>query len=259
VLVEPRRAIVVFALAPEEEARRKPLVEAGSRRSSEAVYRHLLDRALTTAAAVPEARISLVTTGDLLLARRAANAYVSGDRLAVRSQDGATFAERLRHAVEAEFAAGFAQVLVVGTDTPELTSAHLVDAFAALDGGDTSAVLGPSVDGGYYLLGLSSFSAAAFERIVFGGSTVAVATAHALSRAGFRVQALEPLGDLDRLADVIALLRRLAIDPAQQDSLRRVLRDLLASAGPSPAPESTSPHLSSQRSQANARGPPLVP
>lgn len=77
-------------------------------------------------------------------------------------QKGHSFGERLCNAIEEGFAAGYGRLLVCGTDTPGLGATQLIDAAAAL--ATQSLVLGPSADGGVYLIGLT---AKAYSREAF--------------------------------------------------------------------------------------------
>ena len=68
-------------------------------------------------------------------------------------QDGADLGERIHRAFLKGFGLGFRQVVLIGTDCPELSSFLVDSAFDALDGHD--AVIGPARDGGFYLVGLN--------------------------------------------------------------------------------------------------------
>lgn len=67
-------------------------------------------------------------------------------------QDGNSFGERLSRAMQSLFDRGFENLVVIGNDSPDLTTAMLREAVASL--GDKEAVLGPADDGGVYLIGL---------------------------------------------------------------------------------------------------------
>jgi hypothetical protein len=105
----------------------------------------------------------------------------------------------LRHATSRVFTEGAHRVVVIGTDSPWISEREIKQAFAALQEHDL--VIGPSRDGGYYLLGLASPTPCLFEGIAWStpkvlAQTLAVARRHRLS-----VHHL-PLGyDVDRLAD----------------------------------------------------------
>ena len=101
--------------------------------------------------------------------------------------------------MSAAIAAGLqraAAVVIVGADIPSLEAADIEAACAALtDGYD--AVLGPAVDGGYYLIGLRAHHAVLFEGIPWGTAGVYQATLACLHRMGLRCHQLPRRRDLD--------------------------------------------------------------
>src|SRR6185369_13268878 len=80
-------------------------------------------------------------------------ALLPGARLVVAdAQRGASFAERLGNAVRDAAAIGFSEIVAVPCDVPALSAGELAAAFDALASGETP--LGPSPDGGVYLIGM---------------------------------------------------------------------------------------------------------
>jgi hypothetical protein len=124
-------------------------------------------------------------------------------------QVGRDLGERLAFAFQAHFTAGVEKVVVVGTDTPWMSPQHIVRAFALLDRADV--VLGPTADGGYYLVGARRLVPKMFRGIRWGTSRVFAQTKAALRKAGASFRLLPRDFDLDRPADlrrVAQLLRR---------------------------------------------------
>ena len=139
-------------------------------------------------------------------------------------QEGADLGERLRHAAETALKeAPF--VVIVGSDMPELQQQTVRDAFRQLEAG-VPVVLGPSADGGYYLIGLRRETLAAVD--LFGGipwstDQVAEITRERCRQAGLEIGLL-PLGhDIDTPEDLEGLAERLRSAPASRCSFTRVL------------------------------------
>lgn len=124
-----------------------------------------------------------------------------------RAQQGGDLGERMSRAFAAHFDRGDRPVLAIGADAPGVGPAIMREAVQAL--GEADVVLGPALDGGYYLLGLNRPAPSLFEGVPWGTCrvlqvTVALCVAHDL-----RVRRLAPLRDLDTAADLEALgLRR---------------------------------------------------
>src|SRR6185312_13539911 len=189
------RIVLIFARAPRDERRAKPLADGAPAAAVEALHDRLLQRTMAVARASGVAT-RLVTTAETRSCGGAAE-------LDVVLQQGATFAERLENAVADAFAAGFGDVVVVGADTPALEPKHLRRAFGELAAArGPCAVVGPACDGGYYLLALNAFCAAAFRRVPLGTARAFGATVDALEHAGFAVATLPPLRDVDDGGDV---------------------------------------------------------
>lgn len=125
----------------------------------------------------------------------------------VFGQTGGDLGSRMSAAAAQVSAAPGGPVIILGTDVPTLTTATLRTAADLLAAG-ADAVLGPAMDGGYYLIGLPGPDTAAFaiEPRQWGGDQVLAATLAALALSGRVPALLEPLPDLDTPADARALL-----------------------------------------------------
>ncbi len=108
--------------------------------------------------------------------------------------------QRLSRATERAFKTGADVVLLLGADSPTLPPSFLASAFAALEAHD--AALGPTDDGGYYVLGMRRFWPELFERIDWGTERVAEQTRHRADAAGIDLEELDAWYDLDRFADL---------------------------------------------------------
>lgn len=125
-----------------------------------------------------------------------------GNHLDIRPQSGSDLGERMHRALARGLEDGFDAAICVGTDAPGLTAAHLAQAQEALEEADV--VVGPSRDGGYYLIGVNRTAPELFRDIPWSTDRVLDATRVAAKRAGLRVAELPTLNDVDTAADLWA-------------------------------------------------------
>lgn len=147
-----------------------------------------------------------------------------GRAVEVREQAGGGLGDRLAHAARCAIEGGAPAVVLVGSDAPQLGGAQVREALDAL--AHTDVVLGPALDGGYYLV---AFSARAADRAVgplfgshvaWGTGSVLDDTLAATRSAGLAVHLLEPLADVDRPEDLAAWEALLADDERARHEAR---------------------------------------
>lgn len=114
-------------------------------------------------------------------------------------QKGRGLGERMRNALFEAIDRGAEQAVLVGTDIPHLTADHLEDAFDALNRSDL--VLGPSHDGGYWLVGMRR-KADIFQGIQWGSANVLNQTLAAAQKHGLSFNCVQTLNDMDTEADL---------------------------------------------------------
>ncbi len=127
---------------------------------------------------------------------------------APHTQHGTGLGERLQSAFEALLPGTYDSALVIGSDTPPLTAMHLDEAFDALEQHDV--VLGPTVDGGYWCIGLRRTAPALFAGIPWSTREVLTRTLVHAHTAGLRAATVATLDDLDTPRDVAMLAGALA-------------------------------------------------
>ncbi len=117
-----------------------------------------------------------------------------------RHQRGNDLGERMNNAFDKGFAEGYSPVIIIGSDLPGMHAQLLSEAFTALHTHDT--VLGPTVDGGYYLLGLNAPLPALFQHKQWSTSTVFSDSASDLVMHGRTCHLLPILRDVDTVEDL---------------------------------------------------------
>jgi hypothetical protein len=120
-------------------------------------------------------------------------------------QRGDGFGERLLRAAEDILALGFGAVCLIDSDSPTVPQAAFAQAVAELARPGDRVVLGPSDDGGYYLIGLKQPHAALFERITWSTAAVCAETSERAHEAGLAVVELPRWYDVDDAATLAML------------------------------------------------------
>jgi uncharacterized protein len=127
--------------------------------------------------------------------------FIAPPEFDARDQAGADLGVRLARAFAELLAAEGDRAVVIGSDCPALEPTHLARAFEALERND--AAIGPTRDGGYYLIGLARPAPALFEGIAWGAAEVHAQTMERARAAGLTVAELAVLDDLDTPADLV--------------------------------------------------------
>ena len=122
-------------------------------------------------------------------------------------QRGDSLGERMDHALADSLNDKATAVVLIGSDSPNLPVWHLYDAFERLER-VADVVLGPTDDGGYYLIGLRSRQPRLLREVRMSTPTVLADTLALAYELGLRIEQLAPWYDVDTGADV----RRLAGD-----------------------------------------------
>ena len=119
-----------------------------------------------------------------------------------KEQCGETFGERFTHAIQSVFDKGFANIIAIGNDSPQLKTQHLLEAHSQLQLDKT--VIGPAMDGGFYLLGLhqSNFHKSSFKALPWQVSSLFKATEQYFESVGCTIFSLDRLIDIDSTIDI---------------------------------------------------------
>ena len=102
--------------------------------------------------------------------------------------------------------------MLTGADLPLMTAGHLESGFEALKTADIA--IGPTVDGGYYLIGMKQSHPEVFRVPGYGGSTVYENTLAAIRGSGLTVQPALPCADVDTPEDLKNCLKN--VDPGSE-------------------------------------------
>ncbi len=184
--------IVIFAKAPVAGQVKTRLIPALGPEGAAALARRMLADTCREALAARTGAVELCLSGSL-------ESTPQGVELS-RQGEG-DLGERLARAAERVIGSGEA-VMFLGTDCPALDASRLKQASAELERKD--AVIHPTFDGGYALLGLRCYDATIFQGIEWSTSTVAADTIARVSALGWSLHVGETLLDIDEPEDLEA-------------------------------------------------------
>ncbi|SEL70748.1 hypothetical protein SAMN04487910_3124 [Aquimarina amphilecti] len=186
-------AILVFALSQEEEIKRKPFLKNSSLQSD------LTSRTIT------------------LVEKTGLDYFIYNEQL----QLGTNFGERFANAIHEIYQKGYDAVISIGNDTPNLSKVHLSKAVETIQ--EEQSVIGPSFDGGFYLIGLhkETFNRKEFAEFSWNTSNVRKELYTYLGSYNKSFCQLDFLHDLDHFSDIINIYKTL---PFLLKKLRSVLQ-----------------------------------
>lgn len=121
-------------------------------------------------------------------------------------QKGNTFGERFTNAIQKVFEKGYEQIIAIGNDTPQLTVSHILEAERRLQA--KNFILGPSVDGGFYLMGIhkSQFNECVLKQLAWQTSGLSKQLLNLIKQKDIEVFQLQTLYDIDTEEDVKSII-----------------------------------------------------
>ncbi len=201
-----RAAVAIMAKAPRPgEVKTRLAAALGATQAAELYRCFLLDGI---------ERVRALEAASPVIAYAPADSRGEIERLApgftLVPQEGADLGARLANLFEHLLASGHEAALVVGSDIPTLPAAFLRQALDLGAAPGVDVVLGPSEDGGYYLIGLRVLHRDLFDGIAWSTSQVLVKTIERAEAAGLKTACLPSWFDVDTPEDLERLKASLA-------------------------------------------------
>src|SRR3954469_25367985 len=143
-------------------------------------------------------------------------------------QRGEKFGERLYFALEDLFDCGFESVCLIDSDSPTVPAENFQQAVELLSVSEDGVVLGPSDDGGYYLIGVKKPHRQLFEQIDWSTARVLIQTMQRATEMGLEIKLLPTGYDVDDGVSLQRLRNELLADTTTADAAPHT-RELVAS------------------------------
>ena len=205
----PNRTLVIMAKAPRPGMVKTRLMESLPTPAVTALYRCLLEDTLALATSLTNLDVAVMcpeSDQDEL-------AKVLGKTVRVVAQKGEGLAAGLNSVFRHFAAAGQRPVIAFNSDSPHLARSVLESAFEILATRDV--VLGPTHDGGYYLVGAKAVHPTLFESDPMGTKSALDRLLARTNVLGLSTGFTEPFYDIDVANDLILLAQELHLAPAK--------------------------------------------
>jgi rSAM/selenodomain-associated transferase 1 len=202
-----RRALLIVGKPPEPGLTKTRLVPPLTPDDAARLYHGFLLDSVQLGLALGWERISIVHPRG----GRQALAELLPPAVCLIEQRGQGLRDALSSAFADHLAEGFVRVVLIGSDNPTLPVCTIEEACDALDNHDMC--IGPSADGGYYLIGMRAPQPGLFEGIDWSTSRVFAQTQANAQRLRLRVHSLQEWYDVDEPADLERLERELVALP----------------------------------------------
>ncbi len=196
--IKTKEKIIVFGRYPEPGNTKTRLISALGKVGAAEVHRQLMEQTVATSrdfALKWPADVEVCFAGGSKERMR----QWLGPGMEFSPQAPGDVGNRMSMSFKNAFNRGYGRVVLVGTDIPEMTKRHLQDAFDALK--EKDVVLGPSEDGGYWLIGLRQ-PVNMFCNIKWGSHDVLQKTLDLAKARSLSVYLLEKLSDVDTGGDL---------------------------------------------------------
>lgn len=183
-------------------------------------------------------RISALKDIDIIAAYTPKNSFqkvrniVPSDILLI-SQRGKDLGERLHNVFSRLFSVGYKKVAIIGSDSPDLPIEYIKKSFSFLDG-EKELVLGPSEDGGYYLVAMTKNCKRLFTGIQWSTGTVFEETLRKAENIGLELAILPKWYDVDDMhsLEILRDTRKKEL-VATSTLLSKIFKDIRAKTGKS--------------------------
>lgn len=223
-MTKPHPAVIVMVKAPRAGAVKTRLTPILSESDAASLAACFAQDAVANARRIVRDLIVAYTPED---ARRILQSSLPHDLLWIE-QEGDSLGARLGAAIGRAAALGFSPLIVTGTDSPTLPPVFIETAIGALARDEVDLVLGPTEDGGYYLVGLRQPVPHLFQNVAWSTPLVYQQTVDTAARLGLRLQELPRWYDVDTPADLQRLREELSADQEAQVRAKATYQWLLS-------------------------------
>ena len=199
-----KKGLIVFAREPLPGLVKTRLATAVGDQAAAELYKTMLQDVLQTTRGLPDVETAVFWDCKQETLGHLADRY----RCDSRCQIAGDLGERMQAAFEDMFSDGSDICCIIGSDAPDLPLSYIQEAYQLLAMEGADVVLGPTLDGGYYLLGVRQVWPQLFTGISWSTADVLEQSLAAARGAGLTVSLLPEWQDIDTVEDLQAFQER---------------------------------------------------
>lgn len=195
-----KERLIIFVKAPRLGTVKTRIAQTVGPQRALSIYRELVETVLEGVRTVPNVQLQFSpddALGDVQPWLR--------ENWTARVQGDGDLGERMHRAFTDAFTSGAERVVIIGSDAPEVRTADIRAAWKELKSHDL--VVGPAIDGGYWLIGLRAPQPELFREISWSSEQVLGQTLARAKSLGLKIQLLRILTDVDTEEDWNAYVR----------------------------------------------------
>ena len=206
-----KRALIIFTRIPEAGKTKTRLMPRFDAEECAKLHICMLLDLATEVKSVEADVFVFYTGGNLSLLKN-----IFGNQMQYFEQQGESLGDRMYDAIRDVLNRGYDQAVLVGTDIPTLSAEIINSAFEQID--DNQITMGPTSDGGYYLIGMNKPVKEVFNLEKFSDSSVWESTAAAAEKAGYKVAKIVEQSDIDEPEDIADFRNKIRKDRKLRNS-----------------------------------------
>ncbi len=197
--MKKKKALIIFAKYPREGEVKTRLAKAMGEKFAVSFYKACAENTFKECEKIIPINVSVY----LFYADRKDEKLISNwasNRFLYKEQNGETLGERMENAFSQVFHDEAGSAIIIGTDLPDISYPLIAEAFEALE--KHQVVIGPSSDGGYYLLGMNELYSSLFSGIKWSTGSVLKSTIEIIKNKNLSAKILKELTDIDEHKDL---------------------------------------------------------
>lgn len=217
-----KNAVIIFCRYPAEGKVKKRLAEITGSAFAAECYRLFVEKLISECKKINSGETQCFIFYSDPLDKKIVKEWL-GPGFEYFPQKGSGIGERMHNSYKKIFNIGFKKVLLIGTDIPDLSADVINHSLIDLDNADY--VIGPALDGGFYLLGMKKHNAHIFDNIKWSNENVLNSLIQKISADDKTIAYAEELTDIDTIDDLRNWLN--SINENYSNDLKGIIRTML--------------------------------